>query len=661
MRSNVVSLLLLLFPSLAFAATPDYHRSIRPILRQSCVGCHNPNRKAGELDLSSYASILAGSSSGKVVERGLPEDSLLYLVVTHEEEPAMPPEGDRLDDKKLAVLRTWIEFGMPENAAAAKTAVSLRPQDKPMAAPSTTHTMESEEKVTPPATTADANRLVFQSERGNAVTALAVSRDFIARSAQNQVVLFDADGQFVDVLVFPEGDVFDLHFSRDGTRLYAAGGTHAASGKVVLWDVGARERIAEYGDEFDTVLTADSTPDGSKLVFGGVERLIKVVDTKTGLLTHKLDKHTDWVFDIAINPDGLIFASADRAGNLFVWETESGQHIHTLRGHRGAITEIDCLHSEDAFVTVGEDGTVRIWDAHEGQQISSWKASNSGLLGVAVSPEDTIHTIARSGELTTWDRFGNKLQTRRQLNSMPTELESLGDKATVAIGTWDGEVQIAREKTGVAVLSLASDQTTNEFASLMVAPRRSTEYQQFDAASLKQTPADPPPAIARPRSPNKPSLVESAATYFELQKSKVAEEAKQFAAVIEELNQVRHAISDLEARNALSKDGEALRNLVVGLELQRQQAAKARCLDVELLIRIAVERAKLKLQGPQLVDRRLTPHDSLILDECQRTIARLTDVVSYRMATNDSAPNPWRMLGNQLFETERSISILSNR
>ena len=36
------------------------------------------------------------------------------LVVTHEEEPAMPPEGDRLDDKKLAILRTWIEFGMPD-------------------------------------------------------------------------------------------------------------------------------------------------------------------------------------------------------------------------------------------------------------------------------------------------------------------------------------------------------------------------------------------------------------------------------------------------------------------------------------------------------------------------------------------------------------------
>ena len=136
-----------------------------------------------------------------------------------------------------------------------------------------------------------------------------------------------------------------------GSRLFAAGGAHAASGKVVLWDTAARERVAEYGDEFDTVLAMDATLDGKTLIFGGAERLIKIVDTETGVLRHRLDKHTDWVFDISINPDGLIFASADRAGNLFVWETESGHHVHTLRGHRGAITEIDWLHKEDACVT----------------------------------------------------------------------------------------------------------------------------------------------------------------------------------------------------------------------------------------------------------------------------------------------------------------------
>lgn len=666
MPKNVVTVLVLLLPSFALAATPDYHRVIRPILRERCVGCHNPNRKAGELDLSSYASILAGSSSGKVVERGLPEDSLLYLVVTHEEEPAMPPEGDRLEDDKLAALRTWIEFGMPENAAAAKSAVSLRPKDEPV---SPRAEMQTPAKDVAPAvpTSAASDRLVFQSERANAVTALAASKDLVARSAQNQIVLFETTGKFVDVLAFPEGDVFDLHFSVDGERLVAAGGTHAASGRVVLWDTTTRERIAEYGDEFDTVLAADSTPGGSTLVFGGAERLVKIVDVKNGTLTHKLDKHTDWVFDVAFNPDGLIFASADRAGNLFVWETTSGRHIHTLRGHRGAITEIAWLNHEDAFVTVGDDGTVRIWDAHQGQQIAFWEASDGGLLGVAVSPDDTIHTIGRNGEWMTWDRKGARLDMHGVTESMPTEIEVTDD--LVAIGTWNGKVRLLDEQAVGATLSVPSEKTSTALTSLNVEPRRSIGFRQYDATSSQPPPQDShggsspnvvmSHAVTTAGTSNQLSLAESATAHFRQRELHLAEEAKEFSEMVAELREVLKVISELEARNGISND-EVLRNLVAGLELHREQAANAMFSDIELLIQLAQERAQSKLQNNEPV-RRLTGSDALILDNCQRAIRRLNDRVVDRLAMQGSGASLWKKLQQQLAGLSLRALTLSKR
>ena len=41
-----------------------YDDHIRPLLENKCFSCHNPDKKKGGLDLSSYASLVAGGSGG---------------------------------------------------------------------------------------------------------------------------------------------------------------------------------------------------------------------------------------------------------------------------------------------------------------------------------------------------------------------------------------------------------------------------------------------------------------------------------------------------------------------------------------------------------------------------------------------------------------------
>ena len=314
----------------------------------------------------------------------------------------------------------------------------------------------------------------------NPITSLAASGGTLAHSGQNQILLYgSSQGEFVDVLAFPEGDVFDLCYSSDGTKLFAAGGTHAASGKVIAWDVGRKERLAEYGDEFDTLLALDVSPDGKTLIFGGAERILKLVDAASGRVRNTLTKHTDWIFDIAINPDGLVFASADRAGNLFVWETQSGEHIHTLRGHRGAINGVAWLQSDDVFITGGDDGTVRTWDVHSGKQIASWVADSAGVLGVAVTAEDSIIAIGRSGYVSTWHRDGKPDGSVKLTDSFPTEVAT--DESTVVLGDSTGAVHWlspALDKQGV--LKVPTSRTTEDLTALKVAPRMGAEFRVLE-------------------------------------------------------------------------------------------------------------------------------------------------------------------------------------
>ena len=561
-------------------AIPDYQKHIRPILREKCVGCHHRNRTQGELDLSTYAGILAGSESGKIVRSGDPEDSLLYLVITHQEEPAMPPEGEPLEVAKVEMIKSWIAHGMPETSEAAGHATPVN-ADRPIS----TSAAEPHRKAV--SSFAGPSRLVFQPTKSNPVTALAVSAQLVARSGHKQVLLFDrAPCQFVDVLAFPEGDIFDLCFSADGTTMLAAGGQHAASGKVVLWDVQRRERLAAFGDEFDIVLAADLHPDGRSLLLGGAERVLKMIQIESGSEQYRLTKHTDWIFDVAFNPDGLIFASADRAGNLFVWEAETGSHIHTLRGHRGAIHALDWFVQADILVTGGQDGTIRTWDVHTGKQENSWPADDGGVLGLTVLPDNSIVTIGRSGQLARWNPQGKLLREVNQ-TPHPTRVASFADD--VLLGLWNGILTgIDEQLKPVNTYHVPADRRTDSMASLAVEPRLAQSFRTFAGAP------DAPLDVVTPRtsSPSRDNLEVDSTNPFDQILTRVSTEAEAFERISQETQRIEQQVSKLEERAAISPRQLALAGLLNSLKQNQKVAFTSGLGDLEVLLRVAVEKAE---------------------------------------------------------------------
>src|SRR3984957_5390968 len=107
----------LLSASSVFSADKvNYQDHVLPIFRDSCLNCHNPDKKKAGLDLSTYPTALAGSNNGPVINSGDPDGSMLYKAVTHAEEPTMPPKKDKLPDKELAIIKAWIAGGALETA-----------------------------------------------------------------------------------------------------------------------------------------------------------------------------------------------------------------------------------------------------------------------------------------------------------------------------------------------------------------------------------------------------------------------------------------------------------------------------------------------------------------------------------------------------------------
>ena len=82
-----------------------YDEHVVPILREKCFGCHNPDKKSGGLILNNFTTLMAGGGSGAVIEPGNPDESTLYLLITHKEQPFMPPMADKLPQAQIDIIR----------------------------------------------------------------------------------------------------------------------------------------------------------------------------------------------------------------------------------------------------------------------------------------------------------------------------------------------------------------------------------------------------------------------------------------------------------------------------------------------------------------------------------------------------------------------------
>ncbi len=383
-----------------------FENQVKPVFRRHCNTCHNPDRLSGGLDLTSLTAILEGSDSGEVVIKGKPDESLLYTLTAHIERPSMPPNSPKIPARAIDTLKRWIEGGLVEKidpAAMAKAASPSAPASE--SKPTTEQQAGPTQKV--------------------AITAIAAhpEQPLVAVSGERQVHLLRLpDLESIATLPFPEGDVFDVGFSADGSLVFAAGGIGAQSGKVIVWEVASGERKWELGDEYDIILTADLSPDNRSLAIGGPSKTVKVLDTVSGKERYSIRKHADWVRSVAFSPDGLLLASGDRVGSLFVWEAASGAEFGNLAGHTAGVTALAWRTDGDQLASASEDGSVRLWDLHSLKQTREWQAHAKGVLTLAFPTPSTLATTGRDGTVCLWDAHGKPRQRFDDLADQVTAL-----------------------------------------------------------------------------------------------------------------------------------------------------------------------------------------------------------------------------------------------
>ncbi|MFN8404055.1 MAG: c-type cytochrome domain-containing protein [Anaerolineales bacterium] len=90
----------------------SFVNDVVPILQSRCWKCHGGEETKEGLDLTTFASIMAGSENGSVVTPGDVENSLLAEQVVSQE---MPKRGPKLTPPQVQIIVDWIQQGALNN------------------------------------------------------------------------------------------------------------------------------------------------------------------------------------------------------------------------------------------------------------------------------------------------------------------------------------------------------------------------------------------------------------------------------------------------------------------------------------------------------------------------------------------------------------------
>ncbi len=401
---------------------PDYQKSVAPIFKKYCNGCHNSEDNEGELSLETFKEIQKGGENGSILTPGKSGESLLIKVLIGQEEPAMPPEDNEAPTKKeIEILKQWINAG-----AAGPTGVET------------------------PRMTLVTPKIKPSSNKSPITTITQANKNpWLAVAHYGKVVLLnDSNQKMIYQIKNLPGKINSLEFSANDSMLLIGTGLTGLYGKAVLWDIKKKSVIKEFQEHRDILYSATFHPDEKVIATAGYDKKIILWDVSTGKKIKTLKGHNGAVFDLAFSPDGQVIASASDDQTVKVWNIKSGKRLDTLSqptkqqysvtfspdgskilasgadnririwdyvsktklktnpiriarfAHEGAITDLQFSPDGKYLVSIADDRTVKLWSANNFSQLHSFPKLPDTPTGIAFSSKKNIfYTGSMNGNL----------------------------------------------------------------------------------------------------------------------------------------------------------------------------------------------------------------------------------------------------------------------
>lgn len=246
------------------------------------------------------------------------------------------------------------------------------------------------------------------------------------------------------------GEVSAVAFSSDGSRMVSGG----ADKIIRLWDVGSGREIRRFEGHTDVVKGLDFSPDGRRILSGSNDKTVRLWDVDSGKELRRFEGHAEGVSHVRFSPEGRIGASGSWDHTARLWDLDKGRQIHALK-HGDFVVGLSFSPDGKQLATGSWDRSVRLWDVETGREIQRFKGHKDRAGDVAFAP-DGRHVLSGSNDKTLrlWD-----VKTGREVS----RIETGADVGWAVAVSPDGRRALADHKADVVLWDLAASRPIHRF------------------------------------------------------------------------------------------------------------------------------------------------------------------------------------------------------
>jgi WD40 repeat protein len=179
---------------------------------------------------------------------------------------------------------------------------------------------------------------------------------------------------------------------KDSARLFLG----ASDGKVYDIDLLAEKPEFKSWDAHATYVTGLALSNET-LISGSYDGKLIWRNIVSGEAIRTVEAHSRWIRKLAVSPDGQRFASVADDMVCRVWEVESGKLVHELKGHEAVtpnhfpsmLYTVSFAPNGQFLATADRVGQICIWDASSGSKVQTIQAPGF----YTWDPKQRIHSI----------------------------------------------------------------------------------------------------------------------------------------------------------------------------------------------------------------------------------------------------------------------------
>ncbi|KAJ1429414.1 notchless family protein putative [Ochromonadaceae sp. CCMP2298] len=204
----------------------------------------------------------------------------------------------------------------------------------------------------------------------------------------------------------------------------------------------------------DAVVHLSYSPDGKRLASGGGDMAVRFWNVISSTPQHTCTGHMHHVLCTGWTPNGALFISADRIGEIRRWEPATGKpHGQPLRGHRKWVTSLafEPLHVDvecTRMASSSKDSTVKVWNLKTGLCETTISGHLDSVECVKWGGAGLLYTASRDRTIKVWAIDGSGPNMQKLVRTLSGHAHRINHLAlNCDYITRTGDFEIGRERS----------------------------------------------------------------------------------------------------------------------------------------------------------------------------------------------------------------------